>query len=277
VGDPELLQGGDQRRAVESPHPPRTGGLARRQGVDAVLSHRHAAVDEHDTVGELLQVAQQVAADDDGRAPAGQPAQQLAQLDPTARVEARRRLVEQQHLRVVHERASQAQPLLLPARERVHRPVGVLGQAGELDQLRRPPGRARTPQPVGLAHELQVLPAGQRVVEAEDVGRPAHPRAHGVGLGDRVEPGHPHLAGVGDEQRGQHQQQRRLARPVGSDQRRHLARRRREVDAAHRLDRAERAPHPAGHHPAARVPQPLRAARCVVHPRNLGPHDHPRR
>ena len=70
-----------------------------------------------------------------GGARAGERAQQVAQLDPAAGVEAGRRLVEEQHGRVVHQRAHQAEPLLLPAGQHVHRLVGVLRQARPLEQL----------------------------------------------------------------------------------------------------------------------------------------------
>jgi hypothetical protein len=54
----------------------------------------------------------------------GERAQQVAQLDPAARVEPAGRLVEQQHLGVVHERAGEPEPLLLAAGHGVHRPPG---------------------------------------------------------------------------------------------------------------------------------------------------------
>ena len=113
--------------------------------------------------------------------------------------------------------------------------------------------RARPAQPVGLPDELEVLPAGEVVVQPEHVRRPAHPRAHRVRLARRVVPGDADLAGVGHEQGGEHQHQRRLAGAVGADQPGDLAGRRGEVDAADRLDGAERAAHPARHHPGGRA------------------------
>ena len=61
---------------------------------------------------QLLQLGEDVAADEHGLAHGAQLAEQLAQLDARARVEAGRRLVEQQHRRVVDERVGEAQPLL---------------------------------------------------------------------------------------------------------------------------------------------------------------------
>ena len=53
-----------------------------------------------------------VAADEDRLAEGPQLAQQLSELEPRARVEARGRLVEDQHLRVVDQGMREAQPLL---------------------------------------------------------------------------------------------------------------------------------------------------------------------
>ena len=61
---------------------------------------------------QLLQLGKDVAADDDRLAERPELAQQLPQLDPGARVETRRGLVEQQHLRLVDQRVGEAQSLL---------------------------------------------------------------------------------------------------------------------------------------------------------------------
>ena len=76
-----------------------------------------------------------------------QLAEQLAQLDPGARVEARGRLVEQQHLRVVDQGVGQAQPLLHAARQGLDVGVALVAEVDELQQVgdhpppRRPAGR----------------------------------------------------------------------------------------------------------------------------------------
>ena len=78
---------------------------------------------------------------DEHRAPlGGEAAQQRAQIDARLRVEARRRLVQQQHVRVVHERAGQAEPLLLPAREH---PRGRIGEVGQPDLREQSDGARR--------------------------------------------------------------------------------------------------------------------------------------
>ena len=79
---------------------------------DATAGEDAAAVDDRDRGAQLLQLGQDVAADDDGLAQRAQLAEQLAQLDPGARVQAGGRLVEQQHGRVVDERMRKAETLL---------------------------------------------------------------------------------------------------------------------------------------------------------------------
>ena len=248
-----------QRGRVQRPQPvgpQRPGG---GQLADRVLADRAAAVDEDHPVGDLLQVGQDVAGDDHGPALPGQPAQQVAQLHPAARVQPGRRLVEQQHGRVVHERPDQPEPLLLPAGQAVHRRVRLLRQPGQLQQERGPVRPRRLRHPVRRRHHLEVLGAGEVVVQPEDVRRPAHPGPHLVGLGDRVEAGHPDLAGVRAEQRGEHQQQRRLARAVRPDERGDLPGRRVQVDALHGVHRAEGAPHTPRVHPGRRRHERRRA------------------
>ncbi|MFL6170291.1 MAG: VOC family protein, partial [Ornithinibacter sp.] len=51
------------------------------------------------------------------------------------------------------------------------------------------------------AGEAQVLAAGEQLVDGGGLGGQAHPVAHGVGLGDDVEPGDPGSAARGDAQR----------------------------------------------------------------------------
>ena len=57
--------------------------------------------------------------------------QQLAHLDPRARVEAARRLVQQQQFRIVHQHPRQAQALFHPARERIHLRVALVREVGQ--------------------------------------------------------------------------------------------------------------------------------------------------
>ena len=100
-------------------------------------------VDDRDAGAQLLELGEDVAADDDRLAERAQLAEQLAQLDPGARVEAGRRLVEEQHLRVVDERVGEAQALLHAAREALDVGVALVAEVDELEQVADHPAPAR--------------------------------------------------------------------------------------------------------------------------------------
>ena len=110
---------------------------------------------------------QDVAADHDRLAQRAQLAQQFAQLDAGARVEARRRLVEQQHLRVVHQRVGEAQPLLHAAAELLDVRAALVGEIDQLQQVADHLAPARGRQAVAAAEEVEVLPDAHVVVDAE--------------------------------------------------------------------------------------------------------------
>ena len=79
---------------------------------DAALGEHLAAIHDRDAGAQLLELGQDVAADQDRLAERPELAEQLAQLDARPRIEPRRRLVEEQHLRVVDQRVGEAEPLL---------------------------------------------------------------------------------------------------------------------------------------------------------------------
>ena len=80
---------------------------ARRQELgDAALAHQAALVDDADDVGQLLDLGQEVAGDEDGLALPGEVAQRLAHGGDARRVEAVGGLVEQQQVGVVSRSAA---------------------------------------------------------------------------------------------------------------------------------------------------------------------------
>ena len=97
---------------------------------------------------QLLELGEDVAADEDGLAERAELAEQLAQLDPGARVEAGGGLVEQQHLGVVDERVGEAQALLHAARQALDVGVALVGEVDQLEQVAdHPPPRGRPARP----------------------------------------------------------------------------------------------------------------------------------
>src|SRR5262245_4991189 len=63
--------------------------------------------------------------------------QQLPELAPCPRIEASRRLVKHDDLRIVYESKGQGQTLTLAARERVERHIGLVGESEPFEQRRR--------------------------------------------------------------------------------------------------------------------------------------------
>ena len=161
-----------------------------------------------------------------------QLAEELAQLDPGARVQAGRRLVEDQDGGVVDERMGQAEALLHAPRERRHVGVPLVAEVDELEQVADHPAAAVRRQAVAAPEEVQVLPDLHVVVDAEAVRHVPDDAAHAVGVAADRGPGHLGIAGRRDEQRGQDPERRRLARPVGPHEAEDLAGRDLEVEAA---------------------------------------------
>ena len=114
-----------------------------------------AGIDGDEEVAHALDLAEQVAGDDDGDPELGAgPPDQGEHLVAAGRVEAVGRLVEQQQPRVVDERLGQLDPLLHAGRVAADRPVALLVQADVAQHLGRPlaGGRrraARTSGPCG--------------------------------------------------------------------------------------------------------------------------------
>ena len=102
------------------------------------VAHDADAVAEHDGLGLVVRDIERGHAGllDDAAQVVAQPQAQLG-------VEVGQRLVEQQQLRLVDEAARQRHALHLPARQRHHRPVGIVRQARRAPAPRRPCGRAR--------------------------------------------------------------------------------------------------------------------------------------
>ena len=114
--------------------------------------------DDLDLPGDLLDLLEDVRAEQHGAPLAAHPAQQGHEVQPLARVDAVERLVEQEHRRVVHQRR------------------------GELDPLAHALGVGADPARGGLAHLDDVegpLGGGAGVVEAVQLGVGEHELAPG--------------------------------------------------------------------------------------------------
>ncbi len=162
----------------------------------------------------------------------------LTSLDDLLRVEARRRLVENQHLRVVQQCLSEPDALPIPFRQL---PAMAVGHVGDLRPLhhRLQPGRA-----VGSRHAFDARAEGQ-VVRDRHVGveRRRFRKVAGSPLGldrllEHVVAGDDRFSVCGRHVAGQHAHRRRLAGAVGSEEPENLPALRLE---AHVIDGRDRA------------------------------------
>ena len=168
----------------------------------------------------LGEPAGRVVARDDPRAPARGADERLDELG-RRRVEVGARLVEQQHLGVVQHGAADGQALDHAARVGVDLVVGARREPDALEQL----PRALERHAVQARVEGEVLAPAEVAVEQRRVAEQPDAPAHGPALvGQRVAE-HARGAGVRAQQRREHAQQRRLARPVGAEDHERRARR----------------------------------------------------
>src|SRR5204863_1683326 len=84
---------------------------------------------------------------------------------PALDVEARRRLVEEENRRPVHERHRQVEPALHPARIAAHLAVGGTGKPDAVEELVRTRATVATRQRLQRRLQTEVLPTGEERVE----------------------------------------------------------------------------------------------------------------
>ena len=194
-----------------------------------------------DVVGHAIGLLQ-VVRDDHDRHVLAQLHDQLLDLLGRLRVERRAGLVEQQHLRLRHQRPRDAEPLLLPAGE-LQRRMGevvldLLEETGAVERLTHrivqraaaPPPRALLPQDVGEvvehAHRKRV-----RLLEDHRHPAPQRGRLHRLDI-DPVQRDPPIQRGRAGQlgEPVERAQERRLAAAGGADQGQDLALANRQVD-----------------------------------------------
>ena len=205
--------------------------------VRGALGDHVAVVDDHDPVGEAVGLLEVLRGQQHGRAGRRARLDRLPHAQPRARVQAGRRLVEEQHRRPGDERGGEVQPPAHAAGVGLGGPLGRLGELEALEQLVRARLRLLAGQVVELADHLEVLEAGQVLVDGRvlagepDLGPQRGRVAHDVEAGDAG------AARIGLEQGGEDPHRCGLARPVGAEQAEDAPRTSREVHAAERADR----------------------------------------
>ena len=167
------------------------------------------------------------------------------------RVEADRRLVEEEHARRVQEAARDLQAPAHAAGEGHHRRVAALPQPDHLEHLAHAVGDERGVDAVELGVQAQVLLGGQVAVERRVLEDEADVAADVVALAHDVVAGDARAARGRARERAEHVDRRRLAGAVGAEEPEDLAGGDLEAHAAHRLDLVEGLA--AGRRPRSRV------------------------
>ena len=175
-------------------------------------------VHDRDPLAEPVGLLHVVRGEQDRLAFAVQLAEQVPQREPALRVQARGRLVQEQHRRAVEDGPRHHQPLGHAAGQRVHRRLGPLRQLELLEQVAGDLlGRlgAHAEQP---AVEVQVLPHGELAVQGvllrDDPAQLLGQRR----VGRHVHPGEERPAGRRDHPGGEHAGGGGLAGPVRPEQ-----------------------------------------------------------
>jgi hypothetical protein len=181
---------------------------------DLALGEHLAAVDDRDRRAQLLELREDVRGDEDRLAQAAELPEQLPQLDAGPRVEAGRRLVQQQHQRVVDQRVRQAQALLHAAREALDVRVALRPEVHQVQEVADHPPPALGGNAVAAGEEVQVLPDLHVVVDPEAVRHEPEDATHVVGVPANRRARDLGVAPVRDQERGEDPQRRRLAGAV---------------------------------------------------------------
>src|SRR5581483_5640838 len=212
--------------------------------VPAERLRRDAAVPDRHRPAHLLRDERVVREDDDRHAElAVERSQRLEELARAVGVELARRLVREQHGRIVRQRDGDGDPLLLAAGERFRPVAGAVSEADDLEQLPRARPALRAIDALQRHGQLDVLdrrqvrkevPRGLLPDETDD--SPAVERALALGEIRERQPAHLHAAGSGGVDSAEDVLQRRLPAPGGADERDQLARVDDEVEALERDD-----------------------------------------
>ena len=190
------------------------------------LVHGATGLDEHEPVADLLELAEVVRRHEHRATAAGQRSDQPAHLVDALRVEAVRRLVEDQQRRVAEQRGGDAEALLHAERVGAVAVVAAVAEPDGVEQGGDPLDRVTADR----GEHAQVLAAAEGRVERRALDHRPDARQVGGGGGDVVAE-HAAVAGAGPHEPEQHGHRRGLAGAVGTDEAGDDALRQLEVEA----------------------------------------------
>jgi hypothetical protein len=209
-------------------HPTTVGGCDPQldhRAADAVLelgsgalTHEPAVVDDRDPVGELVGLLQVLGGQQHRRARVDQVADQRPQVVAAGGVQAGGGLVQEQHPGAADQGGGQVQAAAHPPGVGLDLPVGHVYQVNALEDFAGAPSRWTASQPIEPADHLDVLPAGEVVVNGGGLARQADPGAHARRVGAHVDAGDAGGARVRCQQGGEDPDESGLAGAVGAQQ-----------------------------------------------------------
>jgi hypothetical protein len=179
------------------------------------------AVDDGDPVGQLISFLQVLGGQQERCPLAPQLAHDGPDLVAAARIQARGRLVEEQHPRAGQQARGDVEPAPHPAGVGPGRPVSRLRQVEPLQQLAGAAAGLLAGQLEQAAEHLEVLPPGQELVDRRELPRQAEQLADGGRLAYDVVAKDLRPARIRRQQRGQNANQRGLARSIRAQQAKH--------------------------------------------------------
>ena len=157
------------------------------QRVGCVLGDDAAVVDDADAVRELVRLLEVLRREEDGHAELGvERAHLFPHRGPADRIEAGRRLVEEQHLGVVHECGGQIEPALHAAAVGGDEPVERVADVDEASEVGDAPVDLVRTQPVQPALQAEELATGLPLVERGLLQRDADAQPYLLGLSGDV-------------------------------------------------------------------------------------------
>ena len=180
-----------------------------------------AAVEQRDPVGQPVGLFEVLRRQEDRHTVGDQPSDHVPHHPAAPGIESGRRLVQEDDPRVAHEGHREVEPPAHPARVGHRGPACVGHEVEPLEQLRDSTLARLAPEVEEIRHQPQVLLAGELAVDRGDLARQGDRVPHLVALASDVETGHPRLACVGRDQRGEDVDRRRLAGTVGPEQGEH--------------------------------------------------------
>ncbi len=196
-------------------------------------------VHDHDAVAQPLRLFHVVRRVHERLAPRPQGLEVVEDRVAALRVDAHRRLVEQDELRVVQQARGQVQAPLHPAAERLDPVARAFGEADEGEAGGDGRLQGRSGQAVEGPEEPQVLARGQLVEEREVLGHEADGGFGRVGVAAQGLAVDADLTRIGGHDPRDHPHRRAFARAVGAEESDQLAGADRERDVGDGGERPE--------------------------------------